>query len=259
MKINAINELFFSATGTTQKIVSTISSPFDCSRNQYDLLKAPLTAPLSIAADTLTVIGAPVYAGRVPAICAQSLQQLRSEGGPAIVAVAYGNREYDDALLELRDIAKACGFEVIAAGAFIAQHSIFPEAGKNRPDAEDIKCITAFANRCGQILEQFESLPHEELVVKGNSPYKEAKSIPLKPTGNKDCTQCGACVAICPTGSISKESPRKTKEDTCISCAACIHICPEGARGFHTMMYKVANKAFLKNNAAYKMPETFFI
>ena len=65
----------------------------------------------------------------------------------AIVAVIYGNRDYDDALLELADIAVEDGFEVVAAGAFIAQHCIFPKVANGRPDASDMAVATDFIKR----------------------------------------------------------------------------------------------------------------
>ena len=40
---------------------------------------------------------------------------------PAVLVVVYGNRAYDDALLELSDIATGAGFVPLAAGAFVGE------------------------------------------------------------------------------------------------------------------------------------------
>ena len=53
-----------------------------------------------------------------------------------MVAV-FGNRAYDDALLEMQDVASEIGFRVIAAVAAVAEHSIIRKYGKGRPDADD--------------------------------------------------------------------------------------------------------------------------
>lgn len=39
--------------------------------------------------------------------------------------VVYENYDYEDALIELKDILEAEDFCIVSAGAFIAQHSIF--------------------------------------------------------------------------------------------------------------------------------------
>ncbi len=53
----------------------------------------------------------------------------------------------------------------------------------------------------------------------------------------KKCTQCGACVSICPTGALYIKD-RKTMEvafdpDKCIACELCIRPCPPRAIEVH--------------------------
>ncbi len=52
----------------------------------------------------------------------------------AIAIVLYGNRNYDDALIELKDILELDGFKVVAGAAFIGEHSFSNNLAKNRPD-----------------------------------------------------------------------------------------------------------------------------
>jgi ferredoxin len=42
------------------------------------------------------------------------------------------------------------------------------------------------------------------------------------------CTDCGACVSLCPTGalSIAKDYSVKLDEDKCILCEVCVPACP---------------------------------
>lgn len=63
----------------------------------------------------LCVIAVPVYGGRVAATALQRLQRLKGNGSPAILVVVYGNRDYEDALLELRDTAVQLGFVPLTA------------------------------------------------------------------------------------------------------------------------------------------------
>ena len=71
----------------------------------------------------IVIVGVPVYAGRVPNVLLKYLNTMSGNGALAIAVVLYGNRNYDDALLELKDILEANGFKVIAGGAFIGEHA----------------------------------------------------------------------------------------------------------------------------------------
>ena len=113
---------YFSPTGGTEKVgmqfAETIAEKvvaFNLGDKKQDLQDA--------AAD-LTVVAMPVFAGRIPAIAAEKMQQLDGHGRKAVTIVVYGNRAYDDALLELNDTMMAGGYEIVASAAFIAGHSI---------------------------------------------------------------------------------------------------------------------------------------
>ena len=49
---------------------------------------------------------------------------LKGNGARAVLLVVYGNREYEDTLLELSDVMEAAGFSPVAAVAAVAEHSI---------------------------------------------------------------------------------------------------------------------------------------
>ena len=50
---------------------------------------------------TLAVLAVPVYGGRVPEPALERIRACRGNGTPAVLAAVYGNREFEDALLEL--------------------------------------------------------------------------------------------------------------------------------------------------------------
>ena len=184
------------------------------------------------------------------------LKKFKGENTPAIAIVVYGNRDYDDALLELTDILKANGFVTVAAAAFIAQHSIFPIVASGRPDQKDKQIIESFSKKCEKAFTDFSG--QEKVDVKGNFPYKKPMAVPLRPTGDDKCNSCGICVKICPTKAIATQTPQNTDKSRCIACAACIATCPQNARAFRGIMNTIAGKAFALMTRSRKEPDIFF-
>lgn len=259
MSFDKITQVYFSPNGNTEKVIKAASNRICSNIAEYNLLKAPLTEDIKVSDDSILIVAMPAYAGRIPELCVSMLHHLKGSKQPAIAIVVYGNRDYEDALIELKEILEAEDFCVIGAGAFIAQHSIFPQIAAGRPDANDLKLIDEFADHCSQLLTAFSADCYQKIKVKGNTPYIASGKVPMKPKGDSKCSGLCRCVELCPTHSISAENPKKTNKDTCISCAACIHVCPRHARAFHGITYKIATKEFLKSCAEYKKPETFYI
>lgn len=50
----------------------------------------------------ITVIVVPVYGGRIAETALERMEGIYGQDSPAVAVVVYGNRDYDDALLELR-------------------------------------------------------------------------------------------------------------------------------------------------------------
>ncbi|WP_195984914.1 EFR1 family ferrodoxin [Clostridium sp. D33t1_170424_F3] len=251
-----VYSVYFSPAGTTKQVTERAAAGFPGERRAVALLEQPLKEELRLGENDLLVVGIPVYAGRVPAVCAERLRKWKGSGTPAVALAVYGNRDYDDALLELKDLLEENGFIVIGAAAFVAQHSIFPQVGKGRPDASDLEKIDTFAAQCARKWAQGRA-HWEALAVRGNRPYKTPGAVPVKPSANGDCNGCGACARICPVQAISPKNPRKTDKDNCISCAACIRVCPQHARDFRGPVYKAAALAFYQKCAARREPEWF--
>lgn len=192
----------------------------------------------------------------VSSSAAEALEEFRGNGTPAIIVCVYGNREYDDALIEIKDIVESNGFKVISAGAFIAQHSIFPAMGAGRPDSRDMEVIRAFGQKSKELSLNISEL--KPLEVKGRRPYKVPRPIPLHPKGNFRCDKCGACVRLCPAEAISPDNPKKTNKEKCMSCGRCLIVCHNKSRRFRGLAYKIASRKFVKAYSGRKEPELFY-
>ena len=219
MKTYTSNHIvFFSPTHTSAKIARAIGESIGMGRRiEIDLTTDENSSPIEIK-DSITIIAVPVYAGRVAPIALQRLRRLKGNNAPAILVAVYGNRDYEDALVELRDETIQLGFTPLAAGAFIGEHSY---SRPNMPIAEGRPDVTDL-----QIAEQF-----------GNIPYRfVGPSTPAAPVCTEECFACGECIEVCPTHAIalSDEGKIETEITKCIKCCACVKECPNGARVFDT-------------------------
>lgn len=238
MTVGSLRLIYFSPTRTTKKIVSAIAEGLQIDSVQHlDLTLAGADSRVNEEVrDGLAVIAVPVYGGRVPVLAKERLCLVHAKGVPAAVAVVYGNRAYDDALLELRDLSVELGFVPFAAGAFIAEHSYATEAipiATGRPDAADLERAREFGRMIRKRLHEIDQWDNARAIaVPGNLPYKERWSQPhTTPVTLADlCTRCEACVGLCPTRAITVEEVVVSDPDKCIICCACVKFCPEGAR-----------------------------
>ena len=214
---------YFSPTGGTKKVSSIFAYTMGKEVIRHDL-ESKETMPEQPEGEMI-VVAAPVFGDRIPSVVREKIEKLSRIGKKAVTIAVYGNRAYEDALLEMNDILIKCGFTLIASGAFVAQHSMEPEVGAGRPDWEDVKEIREFAegvwnkknSNCAQ--------------VPGNHPYKPEMKVPRTPISRSACTRCGACVRVCPTDAISMTAKGiSTGKEKCILCMACTHVCPEHAK-----------------------------
>lgn len=247
-----LHTFFFSPSDTTRKYAKAMTDAFGGESQLIDLTHGSCEIESELIDGDTVLLISPVYAGRIPALAADLFRQIDGHGMRAIVAVVYGNRDYDDALLELADIAVNDGFDVIAAGAFIAQHCIFPKVANGRPDASDMAVAADFMERAK------ESDCLNILTIKGNRPYKKPGAVPLQPqTDENECVSCGVCAQECPTGAIDPVT-LATDKNKCITCCRCIAVCGSHARKFKGVKYATVGKIFCAQNSKRREPELFF-
>lgn len=236
-----MNYIYFSPTGSTKKVMDIIGSIWNENVHEIDLSHPIEKYHIE---DELTIIGVPSYAGRVPKIASSRLKQITAQNAPVILLVTYGNRAYEDTLLELKDCAIASGFQPIGAIGAVCEHSIMHEFAKGRPNVQDIEELQSFAKQ----IKRYQDLiiPFTKLEVDGNFPYRAYGGLPLHPKTNKNCTMCGLCISMCPLQAISKEDKIHTDTNACITCMRCIQLCPQHARSLPSLLVKAASKKLYK-------------
>ncbi len=247
MKPTKVWAVYFSGTGTTEKTVRRIAETVaqalsvPCEALSFTLPHQRESA-LAFTADDLVIFGTPVYAGRVPNVLLPYLTEMVSGNGAlAVPVVLYGNRNYDDALVELRDILRTDGFVLVAAAAFVGEHSFSRVLAAGRPDSEDMLLMEGFGEAVARKVLRLDAIPEDVLAVGGEEPirpyYKPRDRegnfiniLKVKPkTDLSKCSGCGLCAALCPMGSIDASNPAEVS-GICIKCCACVKGCPSGAK-----------------------------
>ena len=243
-------EIIFSPTGGTEKVARIIGRQWSESTTKINL-SDPKTdfSGCAINKGDRVLIAMPSFGGRAPAVAIERLRKIAGNGAKCTLVCVYGNRAYEDTLAEMEDAAKECGFQVVAAVAAVAQHSIIPQYAANRPDASDEKQLAEFAQQIADKTESAASVP-------GNRPYKKAGGAGLVPKPSKDCVKCGVCSKNCPVQAID---PVKFMSDSkkCIACMRCVKQCPHNARKVNGAMVSVAALAIKRACSVRKENELF--
>ena len=268
MNTKKIKLMYFSATGTTQKVLESIGQGYGAAEVEHLNVTLPDSNqhPITSFTDELVIIGAPVYGGRIPLAVVSRLKRFKANGTPVVLVVVYGNREFDDALLELKNLAIEQGFKPIAGAAFIGEHSFASEdipIANGRPDEMDVQKARDFGVKIREKVTALQSAyDYTDLKVPGTFPYtaQGAREMEVSPiTDENVCTTCGTCATVCPTDAISVTDQVTTQTKNCIRCCACIKNCPSGARVIGHDEWKYIANWLRENCGQRKEPQLFGI
>ena len=231
LKMTAV---YFSATGTSKRNVEALAKTYAADYRTIDLTRFDSAKEEQyFSRDDLVIIGAPVYSGRIYCGAAERFHTLHGDQTPCLITVTYGNRHYDDALLELKDLMTQQGFRVIAGAALIGEHT-YGDIQKGRPNDQDLEETIRFAER---IREELASDQVSEPVIPGKHPYRDGgNGGGFRPLTDDSCNRCHLCEKECPQGAIHEDCIT-IDGNRCIACFRCIRICPVGAKNMNTPEY----------------------
>lgn len=253
-----LHAVYFSPTKTTKKIVESIAKGIGFDHKNYDITM-PEQREIALEFDEkdCLVIGVPVYSGRIPEITENFLLRMKGHITPVIIVAVYGNRDYEDAIIEMKDMLEKQGFVPIAAGAFIGEHSFTHNVASKRPDFKDLLISESFGNDVRDLLEN-KSLDDHTLEVKGNRPYRKRNSPPpVGPTVSSSCVKCGTCVSSCPANALKLDDIIQVNPNSCLRCHACTRNCPTGAIEFDNRIAHI--KKWLEDSFTVRQEPELFI
>lgn len=250
-----VYEICFSPTGGTQRVADLLAKELAEEIQRIDLTDSGKDfSGVGLQPEDVAILAVPSYGGRVPAPAIQRICAIKGNSARAVLVCVYGNRAYEDTLVELQDAAEHAGFRTIAAVAAIAEHSIARQYAAGRPDAVDQSQLADFAHR---IHEKLLAQSNAEPSIPGNRPYKNKGGSSLIPKPNDDCTSCGLCAEKCPVQAIDRKNPAVVNDSACIACMRCVALCPHAARTVNPAALAAVDAMLKKVCSDRKEPELF--
>lgn len=276
-------QIVFSPTGGTARVADILTKNWSAIE-KIDLSKAETDfSEYKFTPEDIVLIAMPSFGGLAPKPAIDRLSQISGNGAKGIVVAVYGNRAYEDTLVQMQDTAEKSGFHVIAGVSAVAEHSIIRQYAAGRPNQSDVDQLSSFAAKIADKIsgksfkdnslkdkspenksleDKFpEEKPLEDkiskLVLPGNRPYKKAGGVSLVPKCTSSCTSCGLCAKACPVQAINLNNPQVTDGNQCISCMRCVSLCPENARKVNSVMTSAAALAIKKACSEKKENELF--
>ncbi len=265
MNLSSTKLAFFSPTGTTRAVVQGIARGFEPQAEELvDITSQNARQkPLRTSHRELLIVGVPVYMGRVPALLSDWMQAIEAHQTPTVCVVIYGNRAYENALLELKDLLTSRGCVPVAGAAYIGEHSFSVHGisvALGRPDDHDLAHARAFGMKIREKLRSISTISQlPELQVPGSLPYggiTELWDVDFIAVNDR-CSHCGDCAEACPVGAIDPQDSTLIDNQRCVTCCACVKSCARGARSIKPGPVREAQKRLVTLYNEPKQPECF--
>lgn len=127
---------------------------------------------VSFDKEDLAFFSTPVYAGRIPNKMLPYVQTAFEGNGALAVAVSvFGNRNFDNGLIELRNELEAHGFHTVAGAGIPTEHVFSSKLATGRPDADDLVKIAEFGEKVAEKVSGLTEIP-EKIAVRGDDPVR---------------------------------------------------------------------------------------
>jgi len=230
--------IYFSATGTTKAVVTAISKGLNGNVHFTDITLPEKRKNVTTINGDLIIIAIPVYGERIPHFLFDYMKQIKGDGALLAAVSVYGNMGFGISLEQFKDFAKTNNFRLIAAGAFIGQHTYASKEAPvayGRPDDGDLRQAELFARSIQQKIESGDFACPEipGCTLPGfitELPDSGTRFLVRQPRiEGTSCNACGACARKCPLGAIDLKT-LEINESKCLRCYACVKICPKEAR-----------------------------
>ena len=184
-----VSQIIFSPTGGTEKVADAITNTWGLPVNKIDLSNAETDySSLSFEKDDIVLIAAPSFGGRVPSLATQRISNIHGNHTPCVIVCVYGNRAYEDTLIELSGFAKKISEKINNNLTSLST----PQIPGTRPykKAAGIGLVPKADNNCTDCGLCARQCPAQAI----------SKENP-KVTDSKKCISCMRCVVQCPQSS----------------------------------------------------------
>ena len=233
----------FSATGNTARVGTVIRehlvrlgasvdvldiTPFSSRQEWPDLNRYPAV-----------LVGAPIHSHRAPRVVRDWLAGLDGRGKKCATFFTFGAFEIHPTHHDTRRTLESVGFDLVGSADFPGKHTFNIggwRAVANRPDKRDFDLAREFADRAWPRLTgkdparpgPFDPSENTERELDDMEKFRFMVVTQLPTRQGRDCSQCGTCEDLCPTGAMNKETG-EADPGLCIACLACVDSCPDEA------------------------------
>jgi len=241
--------VFFSATSNTRIMAQTIKREFEARGAEAVLfdVTTPAARERGIAFNeyNATVFGFPVHSLRAPRLMREWLGTLDGNGMKCAMFFTYGGFLVHPAHYSTARILESRQFIVVSSAEFPGKHTYNLGGWKamtDRPDGREhtlagefaTATLPRFAGDDDNVVANLDQGRFNEDQLDEFEGFRFKVVVQLPSRNGNECSQCGMCEHMCPTGAMDCISGT-ADPNTCMACLGCVAICPENALAINNM------------------------